>query len=719
MPTNGIANDTPIGKKLTQPGVLDPLKEPSSPYIESRKRGGFSDEHGRIESNQPSDLLKSTTASQIIDSSVEPSRRNGFLLPGKVFEAGNGLLNFKERSSPPCQVDQLMDIKNVISDDEFLSDLLFVYLGVKQTKYITYQEGLRQYEMITATKSHFQQSCIDIFQWCGVLAHQIDEILRRNTVAPSYLQQSLRSGLRRQLTQYHCLIASLRQRVEVPLTAGELMVSFKRILPKLWVMHHILQETDSVKGGELASKLQLLIQQGSQRLGSLLSDIYIEAISPLLNMAVLCLTQGEICDPFNEFFIVANPKIESISDSFWTSKHSLSTSMLPESVLPRSVAEDILLVTKNISFIKHCCRAKQWRMHPQIILEAEKASFETLSLVAKKALIHSNAAVLRLMYDEFKISDVFKLINGFLLVGYGDFFEILIQKLEPILSKLSQSIQVSLVREQVENALLEVAPYAKHLDVDRFCFLHCEVVKDEGKIGWDAFVLTMPLSAPLNNLFDNYTMKIYRRLFRTMFKVKVAEVSLKNAWRQSVALDRMIGSLQGVSSDEIRAWRDVAADAHLLGLQLNHFVINLWSYLVSEVSTVAGDLLSKALLQCKSFDDLRVAHNTYLAYLTQRSLLHNDCASIRINIENVLTIVREYRGSQALLCSLLERGCGDVGSIKRQYQSLTDEFHRSMSSLLTILEEQHIQYDYLNFLLLRLNFNRFYHDTEIAGNTEF
>lgn len=682
-----------------------------------------------------SDLTRRPGVSPLAGVKASPSpstnHHHPFALPGRAFSSlsggGSALPAVPTSDATPRRAIPMEDDSgdavpgtSSIKDDLFLSDILFMWLGVQRTLYIIHDENTHRYTLNSKYMfSAAQQECIQVFQSCGVLAHQIDEILHRNTVATSYLQQSLRSALRRQLTQYHCLIASLRQRTDPPLTVGELTVAFNRILPKLWAMHHILMETESVKGGELASKLQQLIHQGSHRLELLLSDIYIEAISPLLHMTVSSITQGEVSDPFNEFFITSNPKVEESSDIYWTSKHSLSTSMLPQSVLHRHVAEDILLITKNICFIKYCCRAKQWRMHPSIVQEAGRASFDTIPRVVQQALEHSNAAVLRLIREEFKVDEVFKMINAFLLVGYGDFFELLIQKVEPILSKLSPSIQVSLVREQVESALVEVAPYAKHLDVDRFSSLHCEVIKDEGKIGWDAFVLTMPLNSPLNNLFDASTMKVYRRLFRMMFKVKVAEVSLKNAWRQSVALDRLIGGLQGVRAEEVRAWREVAADAHLLGLQLNHFVMNLWSYLVSEVSTVAWDLLNKALSRCKSFDDMRVAHNTYLAYLTQRSLLHNDCANIRINIENVLTIVREYRGSQALLRSLLERGCGELLSIKRQYQGLTDEFHRSMSSLLTTLEEQHMQYDYLNFLLLRLNFNRFYHDTDTAGNTEF
>lgn len=56
-----------------------------------------------------------------------------------------------------------------------------------------------------------------------------------------------------------------------------------------------------------------------------------------------------------------------------------------------------------------------------------------------------------------------------------------------------------------------------------------------------------------------------------------------------------------------------------------------------------------------------------------------------MNIENILTIARQYCNSQALLNSLIDRGAGNVTSIKRQYQNMTDDYHREISSLLTVL----------------------------------
>ncbi|RNF00171.1 putative gamma-tubulin complex subunit [Trypanosoma conorhini] len=604
-----------------------------------------------------------------------------------------------------------------LTESEFISDVLFMWMGVDRTKYFTYDEASRRYAANAEVGTVRQRQAAATLQECGWLAHQIDDVLGGSSTERSFLQQSLRSAVRRQLLQYHCLVASFRERRSPPMTFGDLVVAFKRVQPKLHVLSTILRETESVKGGELASKLQRLVQQGSARLSALLSDVYMEAVSPLLYMAVSSITKGEISDPFNEFFVKSNPRIDNASDAFWSSKFALLPEMLPTTV-PRALAEQVMLVTKNVSFIRNCCRCKHWHMDPAIVTAAQAASFDTIAAVVRDAVCLTNKAVLRLIREEFHLDNVLRMVNAFLLVGNGGFYELLIDRLDPVLSRLSHMVQTSIVRDHMQSALLDIVPYTRHLDTDLFPMLHCELVKDDKIIGWDAFLVTMSVPSPLNNVFDVNAMKVYRRLFRIMFKVKRAEVALKKSWRQSVVLDRIIGRLHN-TSHEATAWREVAADAHLLGLQLNHFVNNLWSYLVAEVSTVSWDLLMKALRQCTSLDDIRAAHIAYLQYLTLHSLLHGDCASMRQNIESILSIVRQYVGAQALLTSLLERGSGDVFSIKGEYQRLADDFQREITSLLTTLEEQHLQFDFLNFLLLRLDFNHFYHDTLSGSNTEF
>jgi gamma-tubulin complex component 3 len=602
-----------------------------------------------------------------------------------------------------------------LDDASFLQDILYCWMGADQTQYFAYNAPQRRYQMREGSAR--QQATFESLQGCGAAAKMIDETLRKQVFEPSFLQQSLRSAVRKQLTQYHYFVSSFREKGP-SILLGELVQASKKIHPKLVTLLTILQETERAKGGELVSKLQGFLQQGSQRLAQLVQDIYLEAIGPLLIMTVQFILRGEAPDPFHEFYITSNPKVEDTSDAFWTEKFSIIPEMIPTTV-PKAVAEKVLLVAKNVAFIKKCCRAKDWRMDAAIANDAQNCTFENLYKVVHQALVCSNSAVMKLLTEKLKLQAVLSVVNAFLLVGNGDFYEMLIRRLDALLLRPSTMVQTASVREHMQSALLEISPHAKGLDADLLHSVHCELIKDDKIIGWDAFVVTMPIPSPLNNIFDATAMKVYKRLFRMMFKVKRSEVCLKLAWRQSVVLDRVLVRLRR-DDPNTRALREVAGDAHLLGMELTHFVTNLWSYIVCEVCTAARDKLTKALQSCSSLDETRAAHNQYLQQLTLYSLLHADCANTKQNVDAILAMTREYCTVQSLLTNLLERHQGDLGRIRTEYQRIQDAFHQEMSILLTTLEEQHLQFDFMNFLFLRLNFNQFYRDTSIQGtNTEF
>jgi gamma-tubulin complex component 3 len=600
-----------------------------------------------------------------------------------------------------------------IEQEALFSDILCMWMGPERTQFLTFNEQTLSYECLQGTVR--QRNIVLELQECGSLARQIDLSLTAESES-SFLQQSLRGALRRQLTNYHFFVSSLRERGG-DVALGDLVVAHKKAVSKLRAMFAVLVETERAKGGELASKMQELQHQCSQRLSELLNEIYVEAVGPLLKMTVEWITKGEASDPFDECFITVDHKVDDASDAMWTTKYGLAADMIPSTVT-RTVAEQVLLVAKNISFIRKCCRAKDWRMDPTITAAAQQTSFGALPQLVSAALKFTNQSVIRLLREKFKLEDALSVVQSFLLIGNSEFYELLIPRLDPLLSKISTHVQTAVVRDHVQSTLLEVTGGSRQLDNDLAHLLFADIVKDDKAIGWDAFTLMLPVPSPLNNIFDQTAMKVYRRLFKVLFRVKRAEVALKLSWRQSVVLDRAM--VRVPQNHETEVWKKVAGDAHLLGLQLMHFVNNLWSYLVSEVNTSAWDRLKRSLRRCDTIDDIREAHNAFLQELSLCSLLHTDCYSMRQNIESILLMVPRYSAVQLRLCALVERGHGNVLAISADFSRIADEFSAEMSSLLTGLEELHLQFDFLNFLLLRLNFNQFYHDATVAAaNTEF
>jgi gamma-tubulin complex component 3 len=679
-----------------------------------------------------------------------------------------------------------------IDEPAFLSDLLFLWMGVERTNYFRFNPETSRYEAVSAQHqgSCRQRMAFEQLQEAALLALEIEGMLHSGGSSGgeglSFLQQSLRGAVQAHMTQYHYFAASLRERADT-LTVADTVVAFKKVVSKLTLLSLILTETRNAKGGVLVSRMESLAEQGSQRLIRLVRDIHTQTVMPLIRMAAEWIVTGQAADPFQEFFIRVNPNVAVDKDQFWKSRFMMEPSMLPTTV-PLDVATDILRVGRNIAMITQCCRAKDWQMDPAVTAAARTVSFATLADVVREALRVTDKAVMHLLMERYRLRDVLAVVQQFLLVGHGDFFEMLIRRLDPVLSKPSSAVQSAAVADHVEAALLECtttssygvngggvrstgrtisartlnAPTASaghqehepHGRRDASALpqlsdlsdivgqLQSEVSKIDQYTGWECFSLTLPLPTPLNNIFDSEALRVYRRLFKLLFSVKRAEVNLKQSWRQSVVLDRLLARLsvkscvplsggggRGVPASvhtaapipdaELTIWRKVAGDAHLLGLQFNHFVTNLWSYFVAEVSTTAWDKLNRATDACTSVDELRQVHTVYLQHLMMHSLLHTDCRDARELILEILSLVRSLCAVQVQLTNFLERGTGDIVSVSGKYQTIADDFERRVTALLRLLEEQHTQYDFLNFLLLRLNFNQFYRDTTNGANTEF
>jgi gamma-tubulin complex component 3 len=67
--------------------------------------------------------------------------------------------------------------------------------------------------------------------------------------------------------------------------------------------------------------------------------------------------EGDINDPFEEFFVEINPL--TTDEKLWTEKYRLNYIMIP-SFLTNQLAKKILLTGKAVNFIRRCCNEQDW-----------------------------------------------------------------------------------------------------------------------------------------------------------------------------------------------------------------------------------------------------------------------------------------------------------------------------------------------------------------------
>lgn len=118
--------------------------------------------------------------------------------------------------------------------------------------------------------------------------------------------------------------------------------------------------TDSVKnlkGGAVCSAINTYVQNGSPATKQFILRILKEVSSPILAMIKSWMLEGEINDPFSEFFVETDPMIGI--DKLWTDKYRLNYIMIP-TFLSNKIANKILQTGKAVNFIRRCCEEQDW-----------------------------------------------------------------------------------------------------------------------------------------------------------------------------------------------------------------------------------------------------------------------------------------------------------------------------------------------------------------------
>merc|ERR1719183_205506 len=69
------------------------------------------------------------------------------------------------------------------------------------------------------------------------------------------------------------------------------------------------------------------------------------------------MTEGELRDPFGEFFVCADASVPI--EDLWTRMYSLEVEMVP-CFMPMELARKVLLTGKSVNFIRLCCREQDW-----------------------------------------------------------------------------------------------------------------------------------------------------------------------------------------------------------------------------------------------------------------------------------------------------------------------------------------------------------------------
>ena len=488
----------------------------------------------------------------------------------------------------------------------------------------------------------------------SLLYRSLSEFVQSSDVG--LIGQSLRSSVGSELRSYLGLIATLEGEIRRALTflesneqQGRISksgVTLKRCV--IWtreatmglrLMSLMVEEAKSKKGGQLISMIHAFsTSHGDPFVGAFAERMLSHVTRPFYNMLRQWIYDGELSDPYHEFFIIEQKSHDSGDDprrapatSVWEEKYKLEESMIPN-IITEEFARKVFLIGKSLNFIRYSCNDSAWveAYCKQASKELRYGDTATLEISIDKAYKATMARLIHLMDDKFRLFEHLEALKRYLLLGQGDFIALLMESLSGNLDRPAGSQYRHTLTAQLEHAIR--GSNAQYDSPDTLRRLDARLTEmEKGDTGWDVFTLEYKVDAPVDVVITPWANKQYLKIFNLLWRVKRVEFALGSTWRRCMTGAR--GVLASVDARMSKDWKT----ARCCIAEMVHFVNQLQYYILFEVIEASWDRLQTEMHKpdC-TLDDLIEAHTKYLKAITHKGLLastrHNSVTGHREDI---------------------------------------------------------------------------------------
>ncbi|KAL4873532.1 hypothetical protein BDV12DRAFT_80196 [Aspergillus spectabilis] len=450
------------------------------------------------------------------------------------------------------------------------------------------------------------------------------------------ISQSLRAALSNELRSYLGLVATLEGEIRRALAApSKSGVTLKRCVVwtrdatmALRLMSLIVEEAQNKKGGQLISLIHgFSTSHGDPFVCNFAEKLLTHVTRPFYDMLRLWIYDGELSDPYQEFFVVepeSRPSTDPrrIATSVWEDKYKLEDDMVP-SIITQDFAKKVFLIGKSLNFIRYGCGDSGWveAYSKEASKELQYGDTASLENSIDEAYKTTMARLIYLMDDKFKLFDHLHALKKYLLLGQGDFIALLMESLASNLDRPANSQYRHTLTAQLEHAIR--ASNAQYDSPDVLRRLDARMLElSHGEIGWDCFTLEYKIDAPVDVVITPWGSTQYLKVFNFLWRVKRVEFSLGSTWRRCMTGAR--GVLKSVDDKVGADWKH----ARCVIAEMIHFVCQLQYYILFEVIESSWDQLQASISKpgC-TLDDLIEAHTKYLSAITHKGLLGSSTSS--------------------------------------------------------------------------------------------
>lgn len=483
------------------------------------------------------------------------------------------------------------------------------------------------------------------------------------------INQSLRAAISGELRSYLGLVATLEGEIRRALKAIEkgeddqkgvraAGVTLKRCV--IWtrdatmglrLMALIVEDSQKKRGGQIISLIHsLLSSHGDPFVAGFAERLLAHVARPFYEMLRHWIYDGELVDPYHEFFIAeTDPTLKADIDprrvamSVWEDKYKLEADMVP-SIMSDDFARKVFLIGKSLNFIRNNCNDSDWVIQYSQAnsksLDYVTTSHVNLSASIDSAYQTTMSRLTHLMSNKFLLFTHMAALKKYLLLGQGDFIDLLVESLAPNLDRPAHSQYRHNLTAQLEHAVRH--SNAQFDDPEVLKRLDARMIElNKNDTGWDCFTLEYKISPPCDVVITQWANTQYLKIFNVMLRVKRVEYSLNATWRKCMTGAR--GVLSNVDEKLQGDWKT----ARCLVAEMVHFVNQLQYYILFEVVESSWETLQKTLQrQDATLDDLIEAHTTYVNTIVQKGLLASSAEredGFLVQLHNMLKIMLSYR----------------------------------------------------------------------------
>lgn len=558
--------------------------------------------------------------------------------------------------------DFIMADKNESSQDSLkqgvVRELLFVFQGI-ESSFIRYQKETNTFEL--DPRLDFDKSDRDMvlrLSEMGILYNRIKEFLDKHIIQIlGLVSHALAYAIREELNEYYRFITTLESMRDTGLQSGK-GLTFKAIY--LWTLEPmeclkwILVLCDAckqLKGGQILSALFSYTIHGCPEIQVLVTRLLTKSLSPFLRFLEFWIYKGELVDPMEEFFIQASKqKLEA--EKIWADKYKLRSELIPN-FISRSTAEEILKAGKTKHFLRTFIQGPQWHLQVDFITVENLISFKFMEGLKFRALENwvtmvsreCNQKLKEVIIKDYDFFEHCRMIKSFLLLGKGDFINMLLEPMQDVLdnpaTKIFKHNLISLLDSTKGQS--SFSGYNKDY-LDRVgIFLFDPLI---GSKGWDIFSLNYEIEAPLNTIFDGESMKFYHEFFNLVWRIKNLISNLNN-----YSKTHRRHFLQQTLPEELL---DKVKKCNFIRHQMLHFLNTFLSYLMLEVVETEWSNFLQAVKEAGSLDDIIYSHREFIATVQVKVLLRDKTNPLYVDLIKLLGSVESFNKTQAVIFYNLE-----------------------------------------------------------------